>query len=132
MSRGLVSVLKNPAVKGVLKAYRLIKKFQRAGSPYEMLRDVFRDAPEEVRKIAFTVIDIASEVAREPNRDPEELAREIGRALGLTDEQVEEFVDTVVPLAEMIADMFKKEEKFITSEETESSTEKQKPGLGEM
>ena len=132
MSKELASVLKNPAVKAVLKTVRLAKKIQRAGDPYAVLDEVFRGAPEEVRKVAKSVLDVAHSVAQNPKQDPEEVARQIAVALGIPEEQVEDFIDTVVPLAEMLADMLRKEEKFITSEETESSTEKQKPSLGEM
>jgi hypothetical protein len=132
MSKDLMSALKNPAVKAVLKTVRLAKRIQRAGDPYAVLDEVFKGAPDEVRRIAKSVLDVAHSVAQNPKQDPEEVARQIAVALGIPEEQVEDFIDTVVPLAEMLADMLRKEEKFITSEETESSIEKQKPGLGEM
>jgi hypothetical protein len=132
MSKDLMSALRNPAVKAVLKTVRLAKRIQRAGDPYTVLDEVFKGAPEEVRRIAKSVLDVAHSVAQNPKQDPEEVARQIAIALGVPEEQVEDFIDTVVPLAEMLADMLRREEKFITSEETESSAEKQKPGLGEM
>jgi spore cortex formation protein SpoVR/YcgB (stage V sporulation) len=97
-----------------------------------VLDEVFRGAPEEVRRIARSVLDVAHSVAQNPKQDPEEVARQIAVVLGIPEEQVEDFIDTVVPLAEMLADMLRREEKLITSKETESSTEKQKPSLGEM
>jgi hypothetical protein len=132
MSKDLVPALKNPVVRAVLKTYRLAKRVQRAGDPYAVLDEVFRGAPEEVRRIAKSVLDVAHSVAQNPKQDPEEVARQIAVALGVPEEQVEDFIDTVVPLAEVLADMLRREEKFITSEETESSAEKQKPSLGEM
>ena len=132
MSKDLMSALRNPAVKTALKTIRLAKKIQRAEDPYTVLDEVFRGAPEDVRKIARSVLDVAHSVARNPKQDPEEVARQIAVALGIPEEQVEDFIDTVVPLAEMLADMLRREEKLITSEEAESSTEKQKPSSGEM
>ena len=132
MSKDLVPALKNPAVRAVLKTVRLAKKIQRAGDPYAVLDEVFRGAPEDVKRIAKSVLDVAHSVARNPRQDPEEVARQIAVALGIPEEQVEDFIDTVIPLAEVLADMLRREEKLITSEETESSTEKQKPSLGEM
>jgi len=132
MSKDLASALRSPAVRAVLKTIRLAKKIQRAEDPYTVLDEVFRGAPEDVRKIARSVLDVAHSVARNPKQDPEEVARQIAIALGVPEEQVEDFIDTVVPLAEMLADMLRREEKLITSEEAESSTEKQKPSSGEM
>ena len=132
MSKDLASALRSPAVRAVLKTIRLAKKIQRAEDPYTVLDEVFRGAPEDVRKIARSVLDVAHSVARNPKQDPEEVARQIAVALGIPEEQVEDFIDTVVPLAEMLADMLRREEKLITSEEAESSTEKQKPSSGGM
>ena len=132
MSKDLASALRSPAVRAVLKTIRLAKKIQRAEDPYTVLDEVFRGAPDEVKKIARSVLDVAHSVARNPKQDPEEVARQIAIALGVPEEQVEDFIDTVVPLAEMLADMLRREEKLITSEEAESSTEKQKPSSGEM
>jgi hypothetical protein len=126
MSKDLMSALRNPAVKTALKTIRLAKKIQRAEDPYAVLDEVFRGAPEEVRKVARSVLDVAHSVAQNPKQDPEEVARQIAVALGIPEEQVEDFIDTVVPIAEMVADLFKKEveeenkgEKLLTPE-TES------------
>jgi hypothetical protein len=132
MPEDLASVLKHPAVKATLKTIRLVKRIQRAGDPYAVLDEVFKGAPEDIRRIAKSVLDVAHSVAQNPKQDPEEVARQIAVALGIPGEQVEDFIDTVVPLAEMLADTLKREEKLITSEETESNAEKQEPGLGEM
>jgi len=127
MSEDLVPVLKNPVLKTALKTIRLAKKIQKAEDPYAVLDEVFKGAPEEVRKIAKSVLDVAHSVAQNPEQDPEEVARQIAVALGVPEEQVEDFIDTVVPIAEMVADMFKKEveeenkgEKLLTPE-TEST-----------
>jgi hypothetical protein len=119
MSKDLMSALRNPAVKTALKTIRLAKKIQRAEDPYTVLDEVFRGAPEDVRKIARSVLDVAHSVAQNPKQDPEEVARQIAVALGIPEEQVEDFIDTVVPLAEMLADMLRREEKLLTPE-TES------------
>jgi hypothetical protein len=133
MSIDMVSALKHPAVKSTLRAVRLIRRIQRAEDPYAVLDEVFKDAPEDVRRVAKAVLDVAHVVAQNPKQDPEEVARQIGVALGLPEDQVEEFIDTVLPLAELIAGMLAKEgrkeekeqetaeeseEKFITSENT--------------
>jgi len=126
MSKDLMPALRNPAVKTALKTVRLIKKIQRAEDPYAVLDEVFRGAPEEVRKIAKGVLDVAHAVADNPRQEPEEVARQIAIALGIPEEQIEDFIDTVIPIAEMVADLFKKEvkeenkgEKLLTPE-TES------------
>jgi len=122
MSKDLMSALKNPAVKSALKTFRLIKKIQRAGDPYAVLDEVFRGAPEEVRRIAKSVLDVAHAVTDNPRQEPEEVARQIAIALGIPEEQVEDFIDTVIPIAEMVADLLQKEvkgEKLLTPE-TES------------
>jgi ABC-type nitrate/sulfonate/bicarbonate transport system substrate-binding protein len=131
----IASVLKHPSVKSTLKVLRLIRRVQRAEDPYTVLDELFKDAPEEVQRVAKAVLDVAHVVAQNPKQDPEEVARQIGIALGLPEDQVEEFIDTVLPLAELIANMLVKEgrkeekgqeameeskeiaeEKFITSE----------------
>jgi hypothetical protein len=117
MSKDLMSALRNPAVKTALKTIRLAKKIQRAEDPYTVLDEVFRGAPDEVKKIVRSVLDVAHSVAQNPKQDPEEVARQIAVALGIPEEQVEDFIDTVVPIAEMVADMFKKEIKEENKEE---------------
>jgi len=128
MSTELISVLKHPSVKGTLKALRLIRRVQRAEDPYTVLDEVFKDAPEDVKRVAKAVLDVAHVVAQNPKQDPEEVARQIGVALGLPEDQVEEFIDTVMPLAELIADMLvkegkKEEEEQKTAEESEETAE---------
>jgi hypothetical protein len=123
----LVSILRQPAVKATMKVVRLIRKLRSAEDPYTVLDEVFKDAPEDVKRVARSVLDVAHVVAQNPKQDPEEVARQIGIALGLPEDQIEEFVDTVIPLAELIANLLAKqvkqetteestEEKFITSE----------------
>jgi hypothetical protein len=131
MSKDLMPALKHPAVKGTLKALRLIKRIQRAEDPYTVLDEVFRDAPEDVKRIVKSVLDVAHAVAQNPKQDPEDVARQIAVALNLPEDQIQDFIDTVLPLAELIADTLMKgskkeekniveevpaEEKFITSE----------------
>jgi hypothetical protein len=133
MSKDVVSVLKNPAVRSGLRMYRLIKRIQRAGNPFTVVEELFRDAPPEVRKTVKKVIDVAITVSNSPDKDPEDVAREIGIAMGIPEDQVEDFIDTVMPIAELIASMIKKEEKeeikietgkkFITPEETDTTQE---------
>ena len=131
MSTNLMSVLKHPAVKGTLKTVRLIKRIQKSEDPYAVLDEVFKDAPEDVKRVAKAVLDVAHSVTQNPSQDPVEVARQIAIALGLPEDQIQDFIDTVLPLAELIADTLMKEgkkeeknivekqsaeEKFITSE----------------
>jgi hypothetical protein len=133
MSKDVVSVLKNPVVRSGLRMYRLIKRIQRADNPFTVVEELFRDAPPEVRDTVKKVIDVAVAVSSSPGKDPEDVAREIGIAMGIPEDQVEDFVDTVMPIAELIASMVRKEEKeeikieagkkFITPEETDTTQE---------
>jgi hypothetical protein len=87
----------------LLKLRRLIRT-SGSGKVDEIIDEVFKDAPQEVKEVVRGILSINME-----GKDPKEVAREIGIKLGIRDEDLDDFVDTVVTIADEVKEYLKPE-----------------------
>jgi hypothetical protein len=91
-----------------LKLVFKLRGLLRAGNSGDVRRvvgEVFKDAPEEVRRVVDGILSVNLE-----GKSPREIAKEIGIRLGIREEDLDDFVDTVVAVAEEVREYLKPRE----------------------
>ncbi len=104
-------LLTSDGIKMALKTVATIKRLTKAKEPDEAINTLLRGVPEDVKAQILGVLQVAKEVAKDPHKNPEDVARAVAEKLNIPSEQIEDFVSTVTSLAELVADVFVREER---------------------